>query len=137
MPQYAALIYEQGDPDWSSLDTPDKQTTMAGYAEFGQAAAAPRSHRSEVTVTRPGDRIRYTGGRACHWKVTGVLPTVVCTFAATGADLSRGSVRAAVAAALALTVVPIDDLAGEHDLVADLQAYLARQRQLYRPRPRP
>lgn len=40
MPQYAALIYEPGDPDWSRLDTPDKQATMAEYGAFGQAAAA-------------------------------------------------------------------------------------------------
>lgn len=40
MPQYAALIYEPGDPDWSVLDTPEKHQTMAGYGEFGAAAAA-------------------------------------------------------------------------------------------------
>jgi hypothetical protein len=31
MPQYAALIYEQGDPGCSVLDTPEKQTTMGDY----------------------------------------------------------------------------------------------------------
>ena len=40
MPQYAALIYEQGDPDWSILDTADKQATMGEYGAFGAAAAA-------------------------------------------------------------------------------------------------
>ena len=40
MTQYAALIYEQGDPDWSSPDTPEKQEVMAGYGAFGATAAA-------------------------------------------------------------------------------------------------
>ena len=40
MPQYAALIYDMGDPDWSVLDTPEKQATMGEYGAFGAAAAA-------------------------------------------------------------------------------------------------
>ena len=40
MPQYAALIYEAGDPDWSTLDTPEKQATMGEYGEFSAVAAA-------------------------------------------------------------------------------------------------
>ena len=40
MPQYAALIYEQDDADWSVLQTPEKQATMAEYGAFGATAAA-------------------------------------------------------------------------------------------------
>ncbi|HLI58185.1 MAG TPA: YciI family protein [Solirubrobacteraceae bacterium] len=40
MPQYAALVYEPGDPDWSTLDTPEKERTMGEYGAFGAAAAA-------------------------------------------------------------------------------------------------
>jgi len=39
MAQYAALIYETGDPDWSVLDTPEKHATMGEYGAFGAAAA--------------------------------------------------------------------------------------------------
>src|ERR1700760_2404071 len=35
VPQYAALIYEPGDPDWSTPDTPEKQEAMSDYGAFG------------------------------------------------------------------------------------------------------
>ncbi len=40
MTQYAVLIYEPGDPDWSVLDTEQKRQTMAEYGAFGQTVAA-------------------------------------------------------------------------------------------------
>jgi hypothetical protein len=40
MPQYAALIYEEGDPDWSVQDTPEKKEMLADYGAFGATAAA-------------------------------------------------------------------------------------------------
>ena len=42
MTQYAVLIYEPGDPDWSVLDTEHKRQTMAEYGAFGQTVAGVR-----------------------------------------------------------------------------------------------
>ncbi|MDX6202466.1 MAG: large repetitive protein [Frankiales bacterium] len=49
--------------------------------EFGQAAAVPASHRSQVTVTAHGDRVRFAGGRSCVWKRVG--HTLTCAFSVT------------------------------------------------------
>ena len=62
MTKYAALIYEHGDPDWSSLDTPDKQTTMAGYGAFGAAAAAVLKGGAALYPTTTATTVRVTGG---------------------------------------------------------------------------
>ncbi len=42
MTQYAVLIYESGDPDWSELDTEEKRQTMADYGTFGQTMLRPQ-----------------------------------------------------------------------------------------------
>ena len=63
MPQYAALIYEAGDPDWSKLDTPDKQATMAEYGAFGAAAAAVMRGGAALYPTTTGTTVRVKGGR--------------------------------------------------------------------------
>jgi hypothetical protein len=70
MPQYAVLVYEPGDPDWSQVDTPDKQATMQGYAAFGEAAASiirggaalyPTTTATTVRVERDGDVLTSDG----------------------------------------------------------------------------
>lgn len=40
MTHYAALLYEEGDPDWSVLDSPAKQQRMGGTEPFGAAVSA-------------------------------------------------------------------------------------------------
>ena len=40
MAQFAVLIYEPGDPDWSMLDTDEKRQTMTDYGAFGTSVAA-------------------------------------------------------------------------------------------------
>lgn len=71
MPQYAALIYEEGDPDWSSPDTPDKQALLAEYGAFGATAAAvlrggaalyPTTTSTVVQVDGPGGEVVTTDG---------------------------------------------------------------------------
>ncbi len=61
MPQYAALIYETGDPDWSVLDTPEKQATMADYGAFGAAAAAVMRGGAALYPTTSATVVQATG----------------------------------------------------------------------------
>ncbi len=63
MPQYAALIYEQGDPDWSTLDTPDKQQTMAEYGAFGATAAAVLRGGAALYPTTTATTVQVKGGK--------------------------------------------------------------------------
>jgi len=63
MAQYAALIYEEGDPDWSILDTPDKRETMQGYGEFSQAAASIMRGGAALYPTTTATTVRVTGGK--------------------------------------------------------------------------
>lgn len=63
MPQYAALIYEQGDPDWSVLDTSEKQATMGEYGAFGAAAAAVLRGGAALYPTTTGTVVQVKGGR--------------------------------------------------------------------------
>lgn len=63
MTQYAALIYEPGDPDWSRLDTPDKQQTMAEYGEFGQAVAAIMRGGAALYPTSTATTVHLRGGK--------------------------------------------------------------------------
>jgi len=65
MPQYAVLIYEQGDPDWSILDTPDKQAVMGEYGAFGAAAAAAAVMRGGAALypTTTATVVQVRGGR--------------------------------------------------------------------------
>lgn len=62
MPRYAALIYEQGDPDWSVLDTPEKQATMGDYGAFGAAAAAVLRGGAALYPTTTGTVVTVRGG---------------------------------------------------------------------------
>jgi hypothetical protein len=62
MPQYAALIYEPGDPDWSQVDTPDKQATVQGYQEFGESAAAVIRGGAALYPTTTATSVRLQGG---------------------------------------------------------------------------
>ncbi len=61
MPQYAALIYETGDPDWSVLDTSEKQATMAEYGAFGAAAAAVMRGGAALYPTTTATVVQGTG----------------------------------------------------------------------------
>jgi hypothetical protein len=63
MSKYAALIYEQGDPDWSTLDTPEKQQAMADYGAFGAAAAAVLSGGAALYPTTTATTVRVRGGK--------------------------------------------------------------------------
>jgi hypothetical protein len=63
MPQYAALIYEQGDPDWSSLDTPDKQAMMGEYGAFGATAAAVLRGGAALYPTSTSTTVQVRGGK--------------------------------------------------------------------------
>jgi hypothetical protein len=63
MTQYAALIYEQGDPDWSVLDTPDKQATMGEYGGFGATAAAVLRGGAALYPTTTATTVSVRGGK--------------------------------------------------------------------------
>jgi hypothetical protein len=63
MAQYAALIYEQGDPDWSNLDTPEKQATMAEYGAFGATAAAVMRGGAALYPTATSTVVQVKGGK--------------------------------------------------------------------------
>lgn len=63
MPQFAALIYEQGDPDWSILDTPEKQKVMGEYGAFGATAAAVMRGGAALFPTTSATTVRVQGGK--------------------------------------------------------------------------
>ena len=63
MPQYAALIYEPGDPDWSTLDTPEKEQTMGDYGAFGATAAAVLRGGAALYPTTTATTVRVQGGK--------------------------------------------------------------------------
>ncbi len=63
MPQYAALIYEQDDADWSVLDTPEKQATMAEYGAFGATAAAVLRGGAALYPTTTASVVQVRGGK--------------------------------------------------------------------------
>lgn len=63
MTQYAALVYEQGDPDWSTLDTADKQETMGEYGAFGATAAAVLRGGAALYPTSSATTVRVKGGK--------------------------------------------------------------------------
>jgi len=63
MPQYAALAYEQGDPDWSTLDTPEKQQVMGEYGAFGATAAAVMRGGAALFPTTSATTVQVDGGK--------------------------------------------------------------------------
>ena len=63
MPQYAALIYETGDPDWSVVDTPDKQAVMGEYGAFGAAAAAVMRGGAALYPTTTATVVQVSEGK--------------------------------------------------------------------------
>jgi hypothetical protein len=63
MPQYAALIYEQGDPDWSTLDTPEKEQVMGEYGAFGATVAAILRGGAALYPTTTATTVRVKGGK--------------------------------------------------------------------------
>lgn len=63
MPQYAALIYEQGDPDWSSLDSAEKQEIMSDYGAFGATAAAVLRGGAALYPTTTATTLQVQGGK--------------------------------------------------------------------------
>jgi hypothetical protein len=62
MTQYAVLIYEPGDPDWTQLDSPDKQATMQEYSAFGEAAAAVIRGGAALYPTTTATSVRVQDG---------------------------------------------------------------------------
>jgi hypothetical protein len=63
MPQYALLIYEVGDPDWTVLATAEKKEAMAGYGEFSATAAAVIRGGAALYPTTTSTTVRHRGGR--------------------------------------------------------------------------
>ena len=63
MPQYALLIYEEGDPDWSVLDTDDKQQTMADYGAFSATVAAVLRGGAALYPTTTATTVHVDGGK--------------------------------------------------------------------------
>lgn len=63
MPQYAALIYEQDDPDWSELDTPDKQAVMGEYGAFSATVASILRGGAALYPTSSATTVQVTGGK--------------------------------------------------------------------------
>jgi hypothetical protein len=64
MPQYAALIYEQGDPDYaSSLDQPEVQQMMGEYGAFGATAAAVLRGGAALYPTTMATTVQVEGGK--------------------------------------------------------------------------
>jgi hypothetical protein len=63
MPQYAALIYESGDPDWSTPDSPEKQEMLADYGAFGATAAAVLRGGAALYPTTTATTVRVEGGK--------------------------------------------------------------------------
>ncbi len=62
MTQYAVLIYESGDPDWSALDTEEKRQTMAEYGAFGQTVAAVLRGGAALYPTTTATTVRQERG---------------------------------------------------------------------------
>ena len=62
MTQFAVLIYEPGDPDWSTLDTEEKQQTMKEYGAFGQSVAAVLRGGAALYPTTTATTVRQEGG---------------------------------------------------------------------------
>ena len=62
MAQFAVLIYEPGDPDWSTLDTEQKRQTMAEYGAFGQSVAAVLRGGAALYPTTTATTVRQEGG---------------------------------------------------------------------------
>lgn len=63
MPQYAALIYETGDPDWSNVDNDEKQQMMAEYGAFGATAAAVLRGGAALYPTATATTVQVKGGK--------------------------------------------------------------------------
>ena len=63
MPQYAALIYQQGDPDYSSPDSSGDQEMMAEYGAFGATAAAVLRGGAALYPTSMATTVRVEGGK--------------------------------------------------------------------------
>ncbi len=62
MTQYAVLIYEPGDPDWSALDTEEKRQTMAEYGAFSQTVAAVLRGGAALYPTTTATTVRQERG---------------------------------------------------------------------------
>lgn len=63
MTQYAALIYEPGDPDWSVCETPEKQQVMSDYGAFAATAAAVIRGGAALYPTTTSTTVTVTGGK--------------------------------------------------------------------------
>ena len=63
MPQYAALLYEAGDPDWSTVDTPEKREVLADYGAFGATVAAVMRGGAALFPTTTATTVQVKGGK--------------------------------------------------------------------------
>lgn len=62
MAQFAVLISEPGDPDWSTLDTEEKRQTMTEYGAFGESVAAVLRGGAALYPTTTATSVRQEGG---------------------------------------------------------------------------
>lgn len=62
MAQFAVLIYEPGDPDWSTLDTEEKRQTMTEYGAFGESVAAVLRGGAALYPTTTATTLRQGDG---------------------------------------------------------------------------
>jgi hypothetical protein len=63
MPQFAALIYEQADIDWSLINTPEMQETLGEYGAFGATAAAVLRGGAALYPTTTATTVHVKGGK--------------------------------------------------------------------------
>ena len=62
MTQFAVLIHEPGDPDWSTLYTEEKRQTMAEYGAFGESVAAVMRGGAALYPTTTATTLRQERG---------------------------------------------------------------------------
>lgn len=63
MPQYAALIYERNNPDWSKIETPEMQEMLGEYGAFGATAAAVLRGGAALYPTTAATTVQVKGGK--------------------------------------------------------------------------
>lgn len=62
MPNYALLIYEAGDPDWTNIDTPEKKEVMEGYGAFGATVASVMRGGAALYPAATATTVVHQGG---------------------------------------------------------------------------
>jgi hypothetical protein len=63
VPQYAVLVYEPGDPDWSVVDSSEKQEIMSEYGAFGATAQAVIRGGAALYPAATATNVQVKGGK--------------------------------------------------------------------------